>query len=96
MRIVLLLAIASLCAAADAPPKGDAAKIPDFSPPSVVHSVTADDLQNLVVCARRSLPTLTADELGAVAVSIKHAEEAIVAMRQPPAAPAEKPPAPKP
>lgn len=45
--------------------------------------LTAEQLQNLVVCARRALPTLTPDEMVAVAVSIKAAEADIAEMRKP-------------
>lgn len=81
IRALILITLAATISAADqagppTPPKPD--------------PVTADDLQNLVVCARRQLPALSPDEITAVAQSIKRAEAQIAAMRAAEAKPVEK------
>lgn len=55
---------------------------PAEAPAMTAVQTSPDDLQNLVACARLQLPNLTADQIAAVAVAIKHAEEDIAAMRK--------------
>ena len=62
------------------PPRCSAETVAPVEPSS---HLTADQLQNLVICARRALPTLSPDEMVAVAVSIKAAEADIAEMRKP-------------
>ncbi len=47
------------------------------------------DIQNLIACARLKLPDLTADQIGAVAVAIKHAEAELEARKKANAIPVE-------
>jgi hypothetical protein len=44
---------------------------------------TADDLQNLMACSRRSLPSLTPDELVAIAGALARATKDMEEMRKP-------------
>ncbi len=56
----------------------------------LVEPTIADaDLQNLVACARLKLPDLTADQIAAVAVAIKHAEAELEARKKAAAIPVE-------
>ena len=45
--------------------------------------VTADDLQNLVVCARRTVGSLSPAEMQTVVAAIAHAEADIAELRKP-------------
>lgn len=75
MKTLLLSLLCSLSFAAD---KG----APVEQPPAPVAQTSADDLQNLAACARMALASLTAEQIAAVAVALRHAEADIAAMRK--------------
>lgn len=77
---VLFWCASSMPAADNRAPKVEAK--PSEAPAMSAVQITPDDLQNLVACARMKLGDLTADQIAAVAVAIKHAEEDMAAMRK--------------
>jgi hypothetical protein len=86
MRSLLLVALCASCFSVEMgkpmSPKGQAEIT---GPPSASMSAvqtTPDDLSNLVACARMALPSLTTDQIVAVAAAIRHAEADIASMRK--------------
>ncbi len=84
MRSILLLAICACAFSAEVnvkpePPKAEAP----------VLTVTDADLQNLAACARMTMKDLTPEQMQAVAIAIKHAEDDVQAMRKAKAVPVE-------
>ncbi len=80
MRPMLLIAL-SICISAFSAEANPSAEKPASAPAAHAAATTADDLQNLVACARLQLPSLTAEQLAVVVVAIKHAEDDAKAMR---------------
>jgi hypothetical protein len=71
IRASLLMVIGASLLAAEAPPVTPSAEV------VVAATTTADDLHNLVACARLAMKDLTPEQMTVVAAAIKHAEQDI-------------------
>lgn len=86
MRALALLLLAAALAGADAQaaPPTMAELVAKPLPPQL----TAEDLQNLIVCARRLLPTLSTAEMAVLVGAIARGEADLAQMRAPRPSPA--------